>query len=713
MLNFKEIRQNDLSNHPGFQFFTFQNVNGSAYAVYVHFYDYDYSTKTRQQPDYIGYKVTADNMLTVTYLHGKCCINLDRVLPCSKADFNRILEFLNRADSKESERAAGFIHAYFASRINECSEQRNNYKSDYAYDKQKRKEFTADIKKYIALNDQLASVYHVPALTDPDQEQTAAVKMKKDYAFTLGMINGIPTVRRFNGFSFILHGYKFTAHKQYKQYIITLAENGLQLCTADKKTDCIAETERMFSRFEQTTKERPEKMTEYRKQFINAWNNNPILLTDSNLVTVGKMTAEPIAEAATTAATASVNDQPETEKKTAAKAAKKPCKRSRAVKSTEHKQSRKSRSKAVTELETEQKTEPECKPDNSAITPKKEPENSAAVNQNAEPETKAEPENVRHDQPCSDDIKEFMHRYYAVYQALYDAVDYTDIYQDAVKSFDQLSAEKTDAAFNALLEKFIQARHDFISSDREAAAFYIAYNQEKKERSEAEKQKQITEQMQHSGLQRKENNTEIAAEMQNALMHDPDSRMQKVVRAYKRGMITYDEMIAELIRTKNLIDAEQTEETEAAAFARYDDFTDRLKYWYSKGLITWDELKKELIEWHLRNVQFEQMIAEQDAEKAAETEAVTAPAKEKNQAHVTSRSRRTKRAVKKKIGSAAMQNIKLAETVDQVPANRKNHKADASVRIPVAYKGKSIGMISRKKKLHTLSERQPDFIDTS
>lgn len=713
MLNFKEIKQDNLKDYSAFQFFTFLNVNGSAYAVYVHLYDYDYTTKTRQQPDYIGYKVTDNNILTVTYLHGKCCINLDRVLPCSKADFNRILEFLNSADSTESERAAGFIHAYFASRINDCSEQRNNYKGDSAYNKQKRKEFTADIKKYIALNDQLASVYSVPALTDPEQKQTEAVKMKKDFAYTIGMVNGVLTVRRFNGFSFTLHGYKFTAHKQYKQYIVSLAENGLQLCTAEKKSDCIAETERMFARFEQLTKEQPEKMKEYRKRFIDAWNNNPILLTDSNLVTVGKMTAEPITEAAATAETASVNDQPETEKKTAARAVKKPCKRSKAVKSTEHKQSRKSRTKAVTEPETECKTEPECKPENSAAIPKKEPENSAAVNQNAEPETKAEPENVRNDQPCSDDIKEFMHRYYAVYQALYDAVDYTDIYQDAVKSFDQLSAEKTDAAFNDLLEQFIQARHDYVSSDREAAAFYIAYDQEKKERSEAEKQKQIAEQMQHSGLQRKENNTGISPEMQNALITDPDSRMQKVVRAYKRGMITYDEMITELIRTKNLIDAEQTEETEAAAFARYDDFTDRLKYWYSKGLITWDELKKELIDWHLRNVQFEQMIAEQDAEKTAETEAVTAPAKEKNQAHVTNRSRRTKRAVKKKIGSAAMQNIKSAETIDHIPANRKNHKADASVRIPVAYREKSIGMISRKKKLHTLSERQPDFIDTS
>lgn len=713
MLEFKEIKQSDLQDYSAFQFFTFQNVNGSAYAIYIHFYDYDYSTNTRQQPDYIGYKVTADNMLTVTYLHGKCCINLDRGLPCSKADFNRILEFLNRADSKEADRAAGFIHAYFASRINECSEQRNNHKSDYAYDKQKRKEFTADIKKYIALNDQLASVYHVPALTDPEQEQTEAVKMKKDFSFTFGMVNGIPTIRRFDGFSFILHGYKFTVHKQYKQYVVTLAENGLKLCTADKKTDCIAETERMFSRFEQIAKEQPEKMTEYREQFVSAWNNNPILLTDSNLVTVGKMTAEPITETAATAETASVNDQPETEKKTAAKAAKKPCKRSKAVKSTEHKQSRKSRSKAVTEPETERKTEPECKPDNSAVTPKKEPENSAAVNQNAEPETKAEPENVRNDQPCNDDVKEFMHRYYAVYQALYDAVDYMDIYQDSVKSFDQLSAEKTDAAFNALLEKFIQARHDFISSDREAAAFYIAYCQEKKERSEAEKQKQTTEQMQRSGIQKKENNTGIAAEMQNALMHDPDSRMQKVVRAYKRGMITYDEMITELIRTKNLIDAEQTEETEAAAFARYDDFTDRLKYWHSKGLITWDELKKELIEWHLRNVQFEQMIAEQDAEKTAETEAVTAPAKEKNQAHVTSRSRRTKRTVKKKIGSATMQKIDISRTDCNYIDKEKSSKGSGCNAESEAYTEKSIGMISRKKKLHTLSERQPDYIDTS
>lgn len=682
MLNFRVINKEEMPDHSGFSFYSFLNKDGSAYAVYVKYYPYDYEKRSQKQPDYIGYKIDGENILTVNYYRGKCCIDLQKILPCSKADFNRIIAFLDKADTKEASRKSMFIHAYIASCINTAIECRKEHKSDSEYDKQKRKEYTSDIKKYIANNVQLSSSYSVPELTDP--EETETIKMKKDLVFTLGMNNGSYIIRRFDGFSFVINGLKFTVHKQFKQYIVSLAENGCQICTAYKKADCISETQKFIDKLADTMQKQPEKLKEFRKRFVDIWNNSEIKISDSNLHIIGSYKAEPLTM------------DTDAEEKPEEKHSVKPCKRTKAVKRADNKRSRKSRSKAVTEPDTEDKihAEPETKAE------KTEPETAAIVNAEAVDKTDphAKAETIRTDN-VNNDINNFLHRYYSIYQALYDATDYTNIYQESLQAFDKLLAEKTDPEFNAMLDKFVKARHDYVSSDREAAAFYIAFVQDRKAKADAEEEKRLAASMQKSYLKRKENDSDISEELQTALIKDTDPSMQHIVSVYKKGWITYDEMIHELLIQREKLNAE---ETEAAAFARHDDFTERLKYWYSNGLITWDELKKELLDWHERNLQYEKILAEKDAEKIIENASDTGSGNEKNHSRIKNRSAR--RTLKKKLRYIPVQSI----TVEQKPETRKPEmKADnpGNEKSRIEY-----DLLIQPE---TMRYRMPDFIDTS
>lgn len=69
-------------------------------------------------------------------------------------------------------------------------------------------------------------------------------------------------------------------------------------------------------------------------------------------------------------------------------------------------------------------------------------------------------------------INEFLAAFNKEYQFLYDSEDYVAGYSEAVETFDELI--KTKEEFKSFVIEFAQFRQDFISSDREAAAFMFA-----------------------------------------------------------------------------------------------------------------------------------------------------------------------------------------------------------------------------------------------
>lgn len=69
-------------------------------------------------------------------------------------------------------------------------------------------------------------------------------------------------------------------------------------------------------------------------------------------------------------------------------------------------------------------------------------------------------------------IQKFMEQFNKEYRFLYDNYDRVAGYREAVDEFDHLM--KTNDSFNLFVINFCEYRGDFISSDREAAAFMFA-----------------------------------------------------------------------------------------------------------------------------------------------------------------------------------------------------------------------------------------------
>lgn len=70
-------------------------------------------------------------------------------------------------------------------------------------------------------------------------------------------------------------------------------------------------------------------------------------------------------------------------------------------------------------------------------------------------------------------IEKFHKKFRKEYKFLYDNYDRVAGYNDAVKEFDYRL--HYDSAFNRMVGEFAKYRRDFISSDREAAAFMFTW----------------------------------------------------------------------------------------------------------------------------------------------------------------------------------------------------------------------------------------------
>ena len=66
-------------------------------------------------------------------------------------------------------------------------------------------------------------------------------------------------------------------------------------------------------------------------------------------------------------------------------------------------------------------------------------------------------------------VHEFTDRYYKNYAFLYNARGYVAGYNEAVAEFDTMC--RNNRSFQKFVAEFVKFRGDFISSDREAAAF--------------------------------------------------------------------------------------------------------------------------------------------------------------------------------------------------------------------------------------------------
>ena len=82
-----------------------------------------------------------------------------------------------------------------------------------------------------------------------------------------------------------------------------------------------------------------------------------------------------------------------------------------------------------------------------------------------------------------EELEPVFEKWYSNFYRTHDDNDSKE-YREAVKEFDNRS--KNDPAFHALVDQWVQKMHDFISSDREAAAFVMALHELEEEQSKPE-----------------------------------------------------------------------------------------------------------------------------------------------------------------------------------------------------------------------------------
>lgn len=75
-------------------------------------------------------------------------------------------------------------------------------------------------------------------------------------------------------------------------------------------------------------------------------------------------------------------------------------------------------------------------------------------------------------QPITINVHNFYEQFKKEYEKIYETHGYIDGYTEAVKAFDEFLANHRE-----FVGEFVKVRGDFISSDREAAAFMFALNE--------------------------------------------------------------------------------------------------------------------------------------------------------------------------------------------------------------------------------------------
>ncbi len=170
---------------------------------------------------------------TYNYGRGRLEIILDNLLPCTPADFKRLLSFVQLSERPEDH--AAVIFEYISGCVAELQKEREKYNPDSAYAKPQRARINAAIKKHISNAAQLSKVYGFPEIEDD------AAKIVYKSATVYAIITndaGKAIAESFNGWTFQKSGYVFDVYKDKRRkayYHILLHDTGLGVVTVTNR----------------------------------------------------------------------------------------------------------------------------------------------------------------------------------------------------------------------------------------------------------------------------------------------------------------------------------------------------------------------------------------------------------------------------------------------------------------------------------------------
>jgi hypothetical protein len=183
-------------------------------------------------------KIGGKNMFELTYKNGKgrLSINLEELLPCSKADFKRLLDTIELSDTPD--KYATEIYMHIVDHINELKERRE--KVDPEYHKKDIAAINAELKKYLGLSGMLTKCYDMPELNDKDA--TITLRPAIVYALHQNSETGEAYAARLDGWTFNKSGYDFEVYRSdiMKEYVVLVPGTGLKITSAPTKNQVAA-----------------------------------------------------------------------------------------------------------------------------------------------------------------------------------------------------------------------------------------------------------------------------------------------------------------------------------------------------------------------------------------------------------------------------------------------------------------------------------------
>lgn len=180
-------------------------------------------------------------MLNITYKNGRghLQIDLSSLLPCSAADFKRLLSFVDLSDDIDGN--ASVIHGHISDRVRDLQDARAALDPNSGDGKAQIAKINAEIKRYLSHADVLTKKYDLPALSD----NSAQISLRPATVYALVSSYGETGIDVYSGWTFCKAGYQFDVYKKIcgrsSCYYILLHGTGLQVACSKRKNTVTAE----------------------------------------------------------------------------------------------------------------------------------------------------------------------------------------------------------------------------------------------------------------------------------------------------------------------------------------------------------------------------------------------------------------------------------------------------------------------------------------
>lgn len=180
-------------------------------------------------------------MLNITYKNGRghLQIDLSSLLPCSAADFKRLLSFVDLSDDIDGN--ASVIHGHISDSVRDLQDARAALDPNSGDGKAQIAKINAEIKRYLSHADVLTKKYDRPALSD----NSAQISLRPATVYALVSSYGETSIDVYSGWTFCKAGYQFDVYKKIcgrsSCYYILLHGTGLQVACSKRKNTVTAE----------------------------------------------------------------------------------------------------------------------------------------------------------------------------------------------------------------------------------------------------------------------------------------------------------------------------------------------------------------------------------------------------------------------------------------------------------------------------------------